>query len=110
MSNLTVREYLNMTYVNQSIGFFSLLVRPPVTCADGFSMSIQASESHHCSPRQTLKNAEEYDSVEVMILSDIDNYTYKRFLKHSESMDEIAAYVDIDFLELFVAEHGGIVV
>ena len=34
-----------------------------VVCADGFSMSVQASETHYCSPRED--GAEKYTAVEV---------------------------------------------
>ena len=36
---------------------------PPVTCADGFTMSVQASEHHYCTPR--INGALKYTSFEV---------------------------------------------
>ena len=39
-----------------------------VICADGFSMSVQASETHYCSPRET--GAERYTAVEIGYPSD----------------------------------------
>jgi hypothetical protein len=37
-----------------------------ITCTDGFSMSVQASKFHYCSPR--MDHAEAYTSVEVGFL------------------------------------------
>lgn len=41
-----------------------LHVRPAIVCRDGTVFSVQASEYHYCSPRET--GLKEYTSVEVL--------------------------------------------
>ena len=40
-----------------------LPTKQPIICADGFTMSVQASEYHYSTPRRT--DAESYTEVEV---------------------------------------------
>lgn len=105
---MTVREFLIETF-NTKFGSM-IVVRPHAICADGFELSIQASEGHYCLPRETLMDAD-YHSVEVLVCSKLDDYSFKRFMKHSSSSEDgrLFAHVDMDFLEMFVEEHGGIV-
>ena len=103
-----VKEYLKKTF-KLKYGIMPA-VRPHAVCADGFTLSIQASEFHYCFPRETLEDCD-YNAVEVMLFGTIDSFTYNRFLKHSCGKEDgnLFSFVDIHFLELFVKEHGGIV-
>ena len=53
---MTVNEYLSKTYKEGNLLTYGettriyIDVRPKVVCADGFSVSIQASFSHYCTP------------------------------------------------------------
>lgn len=72
--------------------------RPEATCADGFKMSIQASEDHYCQ-----KDDEgSYVSVEVGFPSPpeplLDEY----------GDDGVYGYVPLTVVDAIIAKHGGI--
>lgn len=94
---MTIKEYLKNTSANK--GF--ILIRPPVVCADGFKVSIQASHLHYCSPREDLANGE-YESVEIGFPS------FKEELIMRYRDGDIYPYVPIDIVEKMIANHGGI--
>lgn len=104
---MTVTEFLKETSMNK----INSPIRPVVICADGISLSIQASLMHHCSPKADLVNGE-YDTLEVLV--DVKGRDWDRFEKHSCSWEDFDArktlfnHVSMRFLELFIKEHGGI--
>jgi hypothetical protein len=77
-----------------------------VECADGFSMSVQASEFNYCSPRD---NSGPYDSVEVGMPSSYDYYLQP----HSEDPDNptgtVYGWVPADTVMMCIEAHGGMV-
>ena len=54
---MTITEFLQKT------NYCGYGCRPRVHCADGFSVSVQASQYHYCRPR--IDNAEKYNTVEL---------------------------------------------
>lgn len=58
---LPVLDELRIISTHASI----LVVREEAVCKDGFSMSVQASETHYCSPRRNGLKLSQYESVEV---------------------------------------------
>ena len=79
-------------------------LRPRVVCADGFSMSVQASKSHYCMPWINGKNVL-YLEVEVGYLSsltpDFDDY---------EDWGRAGIYlrVPVEIVDKVILSHGGI--
>lgn len=74
-----------------------------VICADGTSLSVQASSSHWCLPREDVGP---YTHVEVWRirkgteqLAEISEFEY--------SMEEPSGCVPIESVILFIANHGG---
>lgn len=71
---------------------------------DGLSSSVQASDSHMCSPRETIKDESEYEEVEVyshgVYVHELINYA-------SETMFTYG-YVPVEVMEELVEKHGGI--
>ena len=65
---MTTNEYLQKTYKNGDED--TLRPRPIVRCADGFSISIQASKYTCCNPRSTYPG--EYTEVELGYPSEPD--------------------------------------
>ena len=55
---MTVKDFLKKSFETQGNYPF----RPLIYCVDGFTMSVQASSTHYCSPRTYT---DEYSSVEV---------------------------------------------
>lgn len=77
-----------------------------IVCADGTSLSVQASEYHHSTPRS---NAGPYTHVEVGFPSTAPPTFWKDFCEDPEKPTEtVYGYVPIDYVLFFIASHGGI--
>ena len=78
-----------------------------VVCADGFSMRVQASETHYCSPRKT--GAEKYTAVEV----GYPNPPEPLLMYLAEAPDRptmtVYPFVPAQLVALVIAKHGGMV-
>jgi hypothetical protein len=85
-------------------------MNPVILCNDGFTMSVQASSFHYCSPREDYPH-NEYETVEVgfpnrVPLGDLKNYredpdasytdTVYPFVPHYVVRDEIALHGGIE--------------
>lgn len=95
---MTVKEWLRKTYDPDEF----ILVRNRATCADGFTISIQASRGHYCTPRRDLKDCE-YTHLELGYPSE-----------HEDLLDgyregTVYPYVPIEVAGQVVEKHGGIV-
>ena len=85
---------------------------PVIRCLDGFSMSVQASGTHYCLPRQD--NAEYYEEVEVGYPSQEEELlTPWAELGATNELDlplteQIYPYVPVDVIATVILRHGGI--
>ena len=86
--------------------------RDYVVCADGFTMSVQASENHYCSPR--ADGAEViYGRVEIGFPSERE----PEFDEYVEQLEDatinwtgsVYGWVPADIVALVIAKHGGMV-
>lgn len=79
---------------------------PRIECADGFSMSVQASSGHYCSPR--VDNAT-WSQVEVGFPTEKPCH----FLSYAESpenpMDTVYGYVPVELVVDEINSHGGVI-
>ena len=86
-------------------------LRPRVHCADGVSLSIQASEYAYCSPRQRFQRPwNEYTLVEVGYIYDENTHPFSPpalWREYQTGDDEIWAYVPVSVVEEFIQAHGG---
>jgi hypothetical protein len=82
-------------------------IRPFAKCADGFTISVQASTFHCCSPR--ANGLSEYDTVEVGYPSapthELDPYKYDKHRKGCQVYD----HVPFSLIQSILDQHGGIV-
>ena len=78
-----------------------------ITCADGFNVSAQASQSNYCSPRE---NVGPWDSVELGYPSE----AVPEFMKYAEEparpTDTVYGWVPVAIVEAVIEAHGGMVV
>jgi hypothetical protein len=81
-------------------------VRPQILCADGTTISVQASAGHYCTPRDGVGP---YTTVEVGFPSAPwpEAAEYK-FGGDSDS-DAVFGYVPVVLVEAYIAAHGGAV-
>ena len=75
---------------------------PVITCADGVTASIQASENHYCEPRE---NYGPYSEVEVWCINGTDTTNITQF---DYSVSDPSGYVPITAVVAFLDAHGGI--
>jgi|TARA_Y100000310_G_scaffold340880_1_gene438155 hypothetical protein len=78
-----------------------------VTCADGFRISIQASETHYCTPR--IDGAERYTEVEVGFPSEAEACLMPYAEMAEAPTETVYGWVPVSIVSLLLAKHGGIV-
>ena len=89
--------------------------RPHIVCADGFTVSVQASKYHYCSPRSKWDGRPEdwsgpYTHVEVGFPSEIPE-PWQKWLEYCESdykpTETVYARVPVEMVRDLIAFHGG---
>jgi len=83
---------------------------PPIRriyCADGFSLSVQASAMHYCTPRET--GLDEYTAVEV----GFPNRRIKLLREYAEDPKDLTgtvyARVPVKIVARIISKHGGVI-
>ena len=79
--------------------------RPRLYCNDGYSISVQASAFHYCSPR--LNGLQDYKSVELGYPSAEDELI-NEYAEGMDYTDTVYGYVPIEVVEKLIEKHGGI--
>ena len=79
--------------------------RPRLYCNDGYSISVQASEFHYCSPR--LNGLQDYKSVELEYPSTEDELI-NEYAEDFDYTNTVYGYVPIEVVEKLIEKHGGI--
>ena len=104
-----INEYLNRTRVIETTSFGEKIQRnaPWVECADGFTVSVQASEFHYCSPR--VNGAEVYESVELGYPNREDPLIIDYAEEPDSPTDTVYGYVPVHIVCELVEKHGGII-
>ena len=80
--------------------------RPRLYCNDGYSISVQASAFHYCSPR--LNGLQDYKSVELGYPSSEDELINEYAENALNYTDTVYGYVPIEVVEKLIEKHGGI--
>lgn len=83
---------------------------PPVRCADGFSMSVQASVSHYCSPKE-FRDDGQYDSWEIADPSARERLLLKRYTsakRRWNPLEAVYGWVPTRVVDQIIAKHGGL--
>ena len=78
-----------------------------IECADGFSMSVQASKYNYCEPR--IDNANEYATVEVGFPSDYESLLVPWVEDPEAYTNTVYGFVPVQVIVDVCAKHGGIV-
>lgn len=81
-------------------------LRPYAECADGYRISIQASENHYCSPR--LNGLHEYDEVELGFPTAADELINDYAEDPEDYTKTVYGYVPVDVVDQLLEKHGGI--
>lgn len=75
-----------------------------ITCADGFNLSVQASATHYCTPRD---NEGPYTHVEIGFPSDVEPELMPYVEDAERPTDTVYAQVPIEVALAVINKHGG---
>ncbi len=81
-------------------------VVPPVRCADGFEMSVQASASHYCTPRNSSGPWTHY---EVGFPNEVEELLMDYAEDAEDPTDTVYGWVPEAVINEVIEKHGGIV-
>ena len=81
-------------------------IRPRVLCGDGFEMSIQASSTHYCRPRE---DTGPWTHVEVGFPNRIEPLLWQYAEERGRWTDAVYPFVPIELAAAVVELHGGLV-
>ena len=88
-----------------------MLVRGRIKCADGATLSVQASWGHYCTPRDSIGP---YTHVEVGFPSVSPPDTWAQYFEgnweHDDHTESVYGYVPVELVKGFIEAHGGEVV
>ena len=101
---MTVKDWLAKPVRMMELGIQEK--RPRLYCNDGYSVSVQASEFHYCSPR--LNGLQDYKSVELGFPSIEDELINEYADGDDDYTDTVYGYVPIEIVEKLIEKHGGI--
>lgn len=80
-------------------------VMPPIVCKDGFTVSVQASSSHYCAPRD---NFGPWRSVELGYPSEPLPESFLEAAEDpSKPLETVYGYVPVEMVRELIASHGG---
>lgn len=114
---MTANEYLKkfckINTISYQYDWTIQLNRPYAVCADGFGVSIQASDCHYCEPRISQRPENEfvpYETVELGYPSaaDEDLLPYQECPNREDPTESVYGYIPVSIVDKVLAKHGGI--
>ena len=90
-------------------GMYFKAIAPRIKCCDGTTLSVQASETHYCTPRSNFSGP--YSHVEVGFPSVEPPDSWAKYFDGDWEADDrtgsVYAYVPIELVRQYVELHGG---
>ena len=80
------------------------MINLPITCADGFNISIQESQGHYSSYN---KKTNKFTSVELGFPSETDELIIKYADDPDEPTETVYPYVPVEVVSKLIKKHGG---
>ena len=84
---------------------YDRVMTPYIVCADGFTMSVQASGSHYCEPRG---NFNRYREFEIGFPSQKESLIMRYCEDESKPTDTVYSFVPFNVINEVLEKHGGI--
>ncbi len=78
-----------------------------IECADGFSMSVQASRFNYCTPG--IDEAKRYTEVEIGFPNDYESLLVDYAEDKEDYTGTVYGYVPAEIVTMICVKHGGIV-
>jgi hypothetical protein len=97
---MTLQEFVKQTAQNDRF-----VIRPQIICKDGFKMSVQGSEGHYCSPRETQ---DWYNEMEIGYPSAKEDDLLPFAEQDENPTETVYGYVPCEIIEKVIEKHGGI--
>jgi hypothetical protein len=101
---MTINEYLAATREKREVSEYYL--SPRVTCADGFSVSIQANTAAYCAPR------DQYGPWHLLEAGFPSEHPGEEMMRHCEQpanpTQTVYGYVPAEVIDRMLESHGGI--
>lgn len=101
---MKINDYLKNTVKIASYGM--LEIRPHVECADGFKMSVQASQYHYCEPRMDLVDGN-YTEVEIGFPTEEEPLINEYAECSGQWTETVYGYVPVEIVDAVIEKHGG---
>ena len=114
---MTANEYLKkfckVNLISYQHNWIIQLNRPYVVCADGFGVSIQASDCHYCEPRISQYPENDfvpYETVELGYPSEADEdlLPYQECPDREDPTESVYGYIPVSVVDKVLEKHGGI--
>ena len=114
---MTTNEYLKKfckaNMISYQNGWITQLNRPYAVCADGFGVSIQASNCHYCEPRISQYPGNDFTPYETVELgypseADEDLLPYQECPDREDPTESVYGYVPVSVVDKVIEKHGGI--
>jgi len=91
--------------IHQTLERNGLVTKRPIVCSDGFTMSVQASSAHYCSPRED--NGPHY-AFEVGFPTEEEALLIRYAEDPDNPTETVYAWVPAEVIDAVIAKHGGI--
>ena len=107
---MTLNDFMNHGRKERIVDlglYVACMPTPRLECADGFSISIQASDSTYCTPRVTLDDVSGYSAFELGFPTELDELI-EPFQECGEGIAGVFPYVPREVVEQLIEKHGGI--
>jgi len=101
MTDNPIRDYW-LSHQSEAVGL------PRLQCADGFTMSVQASATHYCEPRAYLHSGD-YSHWEVGFPNEADELLMPYVENEDKPTTTVYGYVPTEVINQVIAKHGGII-
>ena len=97
---MNIQDYIEETFEDNNGYCF----RERVIFKDGFSISIQGSSGHYCSPRKTQ---DWYNSLELGFPSEDEPLIFKYAESNHCYTDTVYGWVPVEIVQELINKHGG---
>lgn len=103
---MNVNEYLETTRdERKGRGYAFLAIRPAIVCADGLTLSVQASDTHYSEPREIYGP---YSAVEIGFPSDVIPEIMEWAETPETPTQTVYGWVPVEVVDAVIVAHGGI--
>ena len=81
-------KFKDLIFTNKPLGG----VGAHVVFENGMTVSVQASKTNYCSPREDLSNKNDYESFEVAVWDEVGNWRTREFIGDPNRGDDVAGW------------------